>query len=158
MKTAHTRVTTPKSPQEAYDYLVDFTRHPKWRFDVIESELIAGEAGRPGTRYRQRVKPGRKEMVTEVEVTRAERPHAVAFRTVDSGPVSAAGEWAIRSQEGETGSQEGGTGPQADETEVVYDGTIEMHGFLRFFEPFMGPSFRKTAERYERALEERLRQ
>jgi hypothetical protein len=65
--------------------------------------------------------------------------------------VSATGEWAIRSQEGATGSQEG-------ETEVVYDGTIEMHGFLRLFEPFMGPSFRKTAERYERALEDRLRQ
>jgi hypothetical protein len=117
---------------------------------VIESELIAGEAGQPGARYRQRVKPGHKEMVTEVEVPRAERPHAVAFRTVDSGPVSATGEWSIR-------SQEGGTGTPEEETQVIYDGTIETHGFLRVFEPFMGPAFRKTAERYERALEERLR-
>jgi hypothetical protein len=149
MKRAHTHVTTPKSPQEAYDYLVDFTRHPEWRFDVVESELVAGEPGQAGARYRQRVKPGRKEMTTEVQVTKAERPHAVAFRTVDSGPVSAAGEWAIRAREADSGS--GGAG-----TEVVYDGTMEMHGFLRLFEPFMGPAFKKTAERYERALEERL--
>jgi hypothetical protein len=39
---------------------------------------------------------------------------------------------------------------------VVNDVEIETHGFVRLFEPFMGPQLRKTSARYEEALRERL--
>jgi hypothetical protein len=39
----------------------------------------------------------------------------------------------------------------------VNDVTIETHGFVRLFEPFMGGQLRKTAARYEGAIGERLR-
>jgi uncharacterized protein YndB with AHSA1/START domain len=143
MKTVRTSVTTHRPPEEVYDYLVDFSNQSEWRFDVLESTLVDGEAGRAGARYRQRVRQGRRELVAVSEVTRADRPHAVAFRTVDDNPVSASGTWQIREQDGVT--------------HVTADVSIEAHGFVALFEPFMGPSLRKTAARYEQALTERLR-
>ena len=38
MKQVTTRVTTPRSPEEVYAYLVDFDNQAEWRFDVLASE------------------------------------------------------------------------------------------------------------------------
>lgn len=143
MKKVTAKVNTRKSPQEVYEYLVDFERHPEWRFDVLESKLVQGETGRVGARYRQKVKQGRRELEANVELTEAEPGSRVGFRTLDEGPVTASGTYSIR-----------GTGSGS---EVVNDVTIEAHGFVRLFEPFMGPQLRKTSTRYEEALGERLR-
>ena len=116
--------------------------HTLWRFDVLESELVQGETGRVGARYRQRVKQGRRELTTEVELTRAEPGREVGFRTVDDGPVRA---WCTYS------IAEAGGGSR-----VTNDVFAEARGFVRVFEPFMGPQLRKTAARYEQALSERL--
>jgi hypothetical protein len=109
---------------------------------VLESELVKGETGRVGARYRQRVKQGRREMTVQSELTQAEPPRTIAFRTVDSGPITASGTYEIRAT--------------ADGTHVVVDVAVEARGFMRVFEPMMGPTLRKTAERYERDLARRL--
>ena len=142
MKQVTTRVITPRSPEEVYAYLVDFDNQAEWRFDVLASELNAGEAGRTGARYRQRVKQGRKEIDSDVELTEAEPHRRVAFRTVDDGPVTVSGAWRIE--------------PQGDQTRIDADVAIQPRGFVKLFEPMMGPSLRKTAARYEAALAERL--
>lgn len=142
MKQVETRVTTPRSPEEVYAYLADFDNQAEWRFDVVSSELMSGEAGTPGARYRQLVKQGRKEVTSEVEVTEAEPHRRVAFRTVDDGPVTVSGVWKIE--------------PDGDGTRVDSEVAIEPHGFLKLIEPLMGPTLRKTAARYEAALAERL--
>jgi uncharacterized protein YndB with AHSA1/START domain len=142
VKKVQANVSTPRPPREVYDYLVDFAKHPEWRFDVLESELVQGEIGRVGARYRQRVKQGRRELTTEVELTQAEPGRLVGFRTVDDGPVTASGTYSI----GEAGGV----------TRLTNEVTIETRGFVRLFEPFMGPQLRKTAARYEQALSERL--
>jgi hypothetical protein len=143
LKKVQARVSSGRSSQEVYDYLVDFERHPEWRFDVLESKLVGGEAGQVGARYRQRVKQGGREMEVNVELTEAEPGRRVGFRTLDEGPVTASGTYAISESAG--GS------------ELVNEVTLEAHGFVRLFEPFMGPRMRKTAARYEEALGERLR-
>ena len=141
MKQVTTRVTTPRSPEEAYAYLVDFDNQAEWRFDVLASERTGGETGEVGARYRQRVKQGRKEIDSDVELTAAEPHRRVAFRTL-GGPVTVSGEWRIE--------------PQGDQTRIDADVAIQPHGFVKLFEPMMGPSLRKTAARYEAALAERL--
>jgi hypothetical protein len=143
LKNVQAKISTPKSPQEVYDYLVDFERHPEWRFDVLESRLVQGETGRVGARYRQKVKQGRRDLEVNVELTEAQPGRRVGFRTLDEGPVSATGSYSIT----DTGAG----------SEVVNDVAIETHGFVRLFEPFMGPQLRKTSARYEEALGERLR-
>lgn len=95
MKKVRAKVNTRKSPQEVYDYLVDFERHPEWRFDVLESKLVQGETGRAGARYRQRIKQGRRELEANVELTEAEPGSRVGFRTLDEGPVTASGSYSI---------------------------------------------------------------
>jgi uncharacterized protein YndB with AHSA1/START domain len=142
MKQVQAKLSTAKSPQEVYAYLVDFERHPEWRFDVLDSKLVEGEAGRAGARYRQRVKQGRRELEVDVELTEAEPPRRVGFRTLDEGPVTASGTYNI------SGAGSG--------SEVINDVVIETRGVLRLFEPLMGPQLRKTAARYEQALRERL--
>jgi uncharacterized protein YndB with AHSA1/START domain len=142
VKRVQTSLETRRSPDEVYAYLVDFANHPEWRYDVLESELVQGEAGRVGARYRQRVKQGWREMTVTSELTRAEPPRAIAFRTVDSGPITASGTYDIR--------------PAGAGTRVVVEVVIEARGFMRLFEPVMGPTLRKTAERYEQDLARRL--
>jgi uncharacterized protein YndB with AHSA1/START domain len=142
LKKVQAKVSTAKSPQEVYHYLVDFERHPEWRFDVLESKLVEGERGRPGAHYRQRVKQGRRGMEVGVELTEAQPPRRIGFRTVDEGPVTASGTYAIS--------------PAASGSDVTNDVVIETHGVVRLFEPLMGPQLRKTAARYEQALRERL--
>ena len=142
MKQVETRVTTPRSPEEVYAYLADFDNQAEWRFDVVASELTSGERGTVGARYRQRVTQGRKETVSEVEATEADPHRRVAFRTLEGGPVTVSGAWTIQ--------------PQADETRIDTEVAIQPHGFVKLFEPFMGPTLRKTAARYEAALAERL--
>ena len=141
MKQVTTRVTTPRSPEEAYAYLVDFDNQAEWRFDVLASERTGGETGQVGARYRQRVKQGRKEVDSDVELTAAEPHRRVAFRTL-GGPVTVSDVWKLETD---------GGGTRVD-TEVA----IEMHGFLKLVEPFSGGQLRKTAARYEAALADRL--
>ena len=142
MKKVQTNVSARRSPEEVYAYLVDFANQPEWRFDVLESELVQGEPGRVGARYRQRVKQGRREMEVTSELSQADSPRTVAFRTVDSGPIQASGAWNI-SRSGE-------------ETRVVCDVAIEAKGLLRLFEPFMGRGLKRTAARYEDDLAREL--
>jgi uncharacterized membrane protein len=142
MKQVQTNVTTRRTPEEVYAYLADFANQAEWRFDVLESELVQGEAGRVGAVYRQKVKQGKRELESRAQLTQADEPRVVAFKTVDDNPVQASGAWNI--------SRRG------DETHVVCDVAIEAKGFLKLFEPFMGPGLRKTAARYEQALSERL--
>ena len=142
MKQVTTRVITPRSPEEVYAYLADFDNQAEWRYDVLASERTSGEVGRTGARYRQQVKQGRKEVVSDVELTEAEPHTRVAFRTVDDGPVTVSGAWRFE--------------PQGERTRIDAEVAIEPHGFVKLFEPMMGPSLRKTAARYEAALAERL--
>ena len=142
MKKVQTNVNTARSPQEVYEYLVDFSNQAEWRFDVLESELVQGEAGRVGARYRQRVHQGPRETEIKAELTRAEAPRTVAFRTVDSGPVEVSGTWQI--------------GEAREGTHVVCDVAIEAKGLWRLFEPFMGRAMRRTAARYQQDLARRL--
>jgi carbon monoxide dehydrogenase subunit G len=142
MKTVHTRVVTPKSAEDVYGYLVDFTNQADWRFDVITSELVTGEPGVVGAKYTQLVRVGRKEQQSEVELVEASRPGEVAFRTLDPGMITVSGAWHIR---------EAGEG-----TEVICDVAIETRGPLRLIEPTMGPQLRKIAGKYESALSEKL--
>jgi hypothetical protein len=142
MKQVHTRVVTPKSAEDVYAYLVDFANQAEWRFDVLSSELVTGETGEIGAKYRQRVKPGRKEGLSDVQLVEATRPSEVAFRTVDEGPVTVSGAWHIR--------------PGTEGTEIICDVAVETRGVLRLLEPTMGPQLRKIAAKYESALSEKL--
>ena len=44
MKEVHTRVLTPRSPDDVYGYLVDFENQAEW-LDVLSSELVSGDPG-----------------------------------------------------------------------------------------------------------------
>jgi len=142
MKKVQTRVETPQPAEEVYAYLVDFNNQPEWRFDVLSSELVSGERGTVGARYRQKIMQGRRASTSDVELDQAERPAEVSFRTLDSGPVTVSGSWHITSKD--------------QGSEVVCDVIIETSGLMRLVEPMMGPQLRKIAGRYETALAERL--
>lgn len=103
-------VTSPASTDAVLAYLADFRHHPAWRHDVIESELESGAAGESGAVYHQRVKQGPSTGDSRVETTVA--AGAIAFRTLDHGPVTVSGTYALAER------PEGGTVVDCDTTGV----------------------------------------
>lgn len=141
MLTGRLTVTSPASTDAVLAYLADFRHHPAWRHDVIESELERGAAGESGAVYHQRVKQGPSTGDSRVETTVA--AGAIAFRTLDQGPVTVSGTYALAER------PEGGT-------VVDCDTTLDLRGPAKLFRPVMRRAFRKTLARYERALQAEL--
>jgi hypothetical protein len=73
------------TPEAAYDYVADFTRHPEWAADSSDMLL---EADRPGptmvgSRYRGEGTFLRRRNRSVVTVTQLDRPHRVEFEAED---------------------------------------------------------------------------
>lgn len=131
-------VQTTKSPEEAFAYLTDFAHHPEWRHDVLASELDAGTPGHAGAVYRQTVKLGRREDVSRVQLTEAVPARALAFRTLDDGPVCVHGHYALT--------------PSDTGTQIVVDTTLEARGPLKLMAPVFASMLRRTNRRYTEQL------
>jgi predicted Ser/Thr protein kinase len=143
MKTARFTVQTARSPEEAYAYLGDLAHDAEWRCDVVSCELIAGEPGQAGARYRQRLHEGGDDLIeAEVEITRADPPLELDFRRSDDRRVTIEGAYRIE--------------PVEAATEVTCELVLRSRGFLRIFEGAMGEALTKLARRYEEGLAERL--
>lgn len=137
MLSATTSVQAAAPPEAVYGFLADLANDPEWRFDILDSQLVRGSAGEVGAVYRQRAKPGRKEIQTSVEIERAEPHRHIGFRTL-GGPVQVGGLYTI------TAANRG--------CAVRCDVTLRAKGVLRLFEPLMAAGMRRTAARYEEDL------
>jgi uncharacterized membrane protein len=135
--TASIEITRPAD--DVFGYLLDLRNEPRWRHDVDTSELASGKPGADGARYRQTAKG----TAYTLEVTQVDtRGRTLRFATIDASPVAVRGAYSVT-----------GAGPESRATIEV-----ELHpsGFVRLFEPFMGPSLRKTTTRYLTALRSEL--
>lgn len=138
MPKAQMTVHTTKSPEETFAYLADFAHHAEWRHDVLASELDTGPAGGSGAIYRQTVRMGRREDISRVQLTHADPARRLAFTTIDEGPVTVAGSYALE--------------PVADGTRILVDTSLEARGPLKLLTPVLASVFRRTNRRYEEQL------
>jgi uncharacterized membrane protein len=131
-----------RAPDDVFAYLADLRHDPEWRHDVGSSELVSGTAGAAPSRYRQTA-TDKKATAYHVDVTDVDRSsQTVRFATVDASPVAVRGGYRVAGSD--------------SQTTVTLDVELHPSGAVRLFEPFMGPSLRKTASRYLADLKTQL--
>ena len=84
--TGSERVTIAAAPETVWPWIVDLTRHGSWSPKAYSVELLAGEAGTVGARYRSVgwVPPNEKDHVNDVVVTEVVPPSRFAFEATDA--------------------------------------------------------------------------
>ncbi len=107
----------------------------QWRHDMARSELVTGEAGEPGSVYREQgVTPGRDDPYL-LELVTLDRPGGVAtFTTLDRTPVAYGGTYRVVAVDG--GAQ------------ITMGVWLRAIGRLRFVVPFMGKAVHANSTRY----------
>lgn len=79
--------------------MFDPARDPEWREDVLESELVSGEAGAAGAVYRERVRAAGREFTPEVELTEV-GPERLGFLLRE--PITGRGAYTLTESQGAT--------------------------------------------------------
>lgn len=132
----HTVTTTiAVDPDRLVSFVADLSHDMSWRHDLALSELVSGNAGEPGSVYRQKgTTPGRDDpyLIELVDVDRSSR--TVTIATVDRSPVSFGGTYRIVGK---------GTG-----AEVTWGVWVRAEGMMGLMAPFMGKAVRANSTRY----------
>lgn len=120
-----TTVHSPADTATAYAYLADFTSILEWDPTVRAAELIGGQPGALGSRYRVVVGLPLFSIPLEYEIVDAAAP-------VQGGPASVA----LRAENADFVSYDVITFAPAAEggTDVTYDANLSMKGFRRLFD------------------------
>ena len=134
-------VTSPKSPEEAFDYLADFTNATEWDPNTNVSELVSGQAGEVGSRYRVVTEFGGREMELTYETVEVDRPRRVVLS-------SGNGSTDIR----DTMTFE----PNGPGTDVTYDANVAPKGIWKLADPVLTLIFQRVGSRAADGLREAL--
>lgn len=121
-----TTVHSPATTETAYAYLADFASILDWDPTVSAAELISGEPGELGARYRLVIGLPLRSIPLEYEVVEAAPP-------IDGGPAAVA----LRAENADFESYDVITfAPVPDGgTDVTYDADLRMKGYRRLFDP-----------------------
>lgn len=136
-----TTVSSTLTVAEAFDYLSDFATIAQWDPGVADAELVHGEAGQVGARYRvDTVLLGR---VTPLEYAIAVRVEAPdGSRRVD-----------LRAENADFVSYDVITvRPAGPGSEVTYDADLALKGVRRLFDPGLWVLFQVIGRRAEGGL------
>jgi uncharacterized membrane protein len=130
---------------DVYSFLVDASNDTRWRKEVVRSELVSGEAGQAGARYRQVMKPGRKESVGTHEIVAVNPPSLIEWRTPPGeGPLDFSGWYRVE--------------PYNAGCRVTIHAEVTPHGLFRLAKPFMSRFLRKVSAQYAGDLKATLEQ
>lgn len=128
MTTLHERIGTALPPEDVFDYIADFQSAAEWDPGVAHARrLDEGPVG-IGTRYELGVRMGRRIVPMTYRITVFERPTRVVLEGAGSN-VAAVDD--IR------------FAPRAGGTVVDYTADIELRGWLRLIQPFVGGTLAK---------------
>ncbi len=136
---AHYRTTVDSQQPAAkvYSYLADFASVAQWDPGVSDAELISGEPGRTGARYRVQVRFLARTISLEYEILESVEPegtfggrvvleaHTADFRSYDIITVT----------------------PRGSGCTVTYDADLALKGVRRPFDPALSLAFRVIGDR-----------
>lgn len=136
-------VAGTRCADDVFDYLKDFATIAEWDPGVSHAELVAGDAGEVGARYRvDTVLLGRvteQEYVIVLEVTAADGSRRVDLRA-ESDDFISYDVITVR--------------PVGSGCQVTYDADLALKGFRRPFDPFLWVLFQVIGRRAEHGLAE----
>ena len=144
MTTLHEQIETSLPIDATFAYVADFANAQEWDPGVATADRLDAGPVRLGSRYRLGVRLGRRVAPMEYRVSVFEPSNRVVLVGSGSG-VSAVDE--IRLERTASG------------TRVDYTADIQLGGFLRLIQPFLGRAFanlgRNAVEGMQRTLDER---
>ncbi|MFN8161188.1 MAG: SRPBCC family protein [Solirubrobacterales bacterium] len=135
-----TTVESPRTPEDAFDYMADFTKLTDWDPSAVESVAL-GEAPGPGARFAVRVGFAGRQVALTYETTAYERPRRLVLRAENSTTVSE-----------DTVTVE----PRGSGSAVTYDARLALKGPMRLAEPLLGLAFRRLGDRAAAGLRREL--
>ena len=141
MASYNTTVNSPKSPEEAFDYLSDFSTASEWDGNTVSSELISGDAKSVGAKYRVVTKFGGREMELTYETVELDRPNRVVLKSGNSS-TEITDTMTFR--------------PTATGTEVTYDANVAPKGLVKLMDPVLSLIFKRVGDNAAKGLREAL--
>lgn len=127
-----TSVTTPRRPDDAFEYMASFENIADWDPGVIRAERIgSGELG-VGSRFRVVVSSAGRPLPLEYRITEFEPPRRVLLVAETS---------TLRSVDEIT------VAPTPSGASVTYDANLELLGLLRIFNPALVLVFNRIGGR-----------
>lgn len=135
-------VSSPRSPEEVFSYLADFTSTEEWDPGTVRTTRVAGDGG-VGTRYDNVSRfAGRETSLTYV-VEELEEPRRLVLRG-ENKTVVAHDTMTLRP------TVDGGT-------ELTYHAEFTFKGLSRLVAPLLAPAFKKLGDEAEQGLRRALR-
>ena len=130
-----------RSPEQVYEFIADAANDVRWRPEVQRSELVEGQPAQPGAKYRQVMKPGRKETVGTHEIVSTTPGQRVEWRTPPGeGPVDFSGSYIVERE--------------GDGSRVCLDTRVQAKGPMRFASPVMSWYLKRLSRRYANSLKD----
>ncbi len=130
-------VLSPKSQQEAFDYMADLSNFAEWDPGVQGVEQAEGDGPGPGTAFDVAVRTAGRTITLCYHVTDFDRPDTVVARA-ESGMLVSLDKMTIEST--------------ASGTVVTYDAELTLKGAWRAFEPFLGLAFKRIGDKAAEGL------
>lgn len=122
------------SPDKVYAFLADLANWPHWQSDMKLTELMEGEAGKPGARYRYISKAMGQTFDSTVRIVKAEAPREVTFEGEWTGMIRPSGGYLAE--------------PAADGTRVTLNPHPEARGFGKVMAPILGMMIKRLNEKH----------
>lgn len=134
-------ITVPVSPEEAYDYVADFSTSAEWDPGIRSAIQIEGDGIGVGAKY---------ELVAEF----MGRPSTLVYETLEA---DRPGRFVIVGKNARFKGLDVITfAPEGEGTGITYVAEFTMKGLLRFAEPFLSGAFNKLADKALAGMEASL--
>ena len=135
-----TSVSTPLSPQAAFDYMADVRRFAEWDPGVTRAVRVVGDGHSVGSAYDLTVKAGGTSVMRYV-VKQLDAPRRIFLVAKTTFFVS---EDEIRVE------------PAGQGAKVTYDATLRLNGPLALFDPLLRLAFNRIGDRAAAGLRRAL--
>jgi uncharacterized protein YndB with AHSA1/START domain len=131
----------PRSPEEVFAYLQDFTTTEEWDPGTVRTTRLEGDGG-VGTRYRNVSRFLGRETELEYVVEEADSPGLLRLRGENKTVIS---------EDTMTLT------PTSAGTELTYRAEFTFKGVARVVAPLLAPAFKRLGDEAEKGLREALR-
>jgi uncharacterized protein YndB with AHSA1/START domain len=134
--------TVRATPAEVFVFLADLENWPRWQSDMKTTQLVDGERGHVGARYRYVSRAMGQTFDSTVRLVRTEAPREVAFEGEWTGMIRPSGRYLIE--------------PAPEGTHVTLNPHPEARGIGKLMAPVIGMMIKRLNEKHLDALRKAL--
>ncbi len=134
-------IESPRPPDQAFDYLADFSSVAEWDPSAVSAKML-GERPGLGTEFEVVVGFAGRELPFTYRTIEYERPHRIVLRA-ESSTVVSEDTITVRA------APDGGS-------EVTYDADLRPKGLMRLADPVLGLLFKRLGDNAAEGLREKL--